>query len=227
MHRTALCQLALAFWLAAPLVAQGTFFAPPRLVRAELPPIPNPMIAGGGEVLVEVLVDIRGRATRPTVLRSTPPYTQMVLDAISRWQFQPARARDITGAESAVDAPITVSAVYRSHELYNNPTLGEPPKDFLRPSADVAYPLVFVKPGFPAQALFGSVLLYEVALDESGRIATARQVAALVPGFEGVASEALGKMRFRAGAYRARPAPATTYVIFGFTLPNTPASQSR
>ena len=227
MNRTALCQLAVAFWLAAPLVAQGTMFTPPRLARAELPPVPSPMTAGGGEVLVEVLVDTSGRATRPTVLRSTPPYTQMVLDAVSRWQFQPARARDVTGAEAAVEAPITVSAVYRSPALFNNPTLGEPAKDFLRPSADVAYPLAFATLTFPAQALFGSVLLYEVALDEGGRITTARQVVALAPGFEAAASEALGKMRFRAGAYRSRPALATTYVIFGFTSPNTPTPQAR
>ncbi len=67
---------------------------------AELPPLPAPNVAGGGEVLIEAIVDRRGALTRPVILRATPPYTQLVLDAIAPWQFEPAREIDYKGVET-------------------------------------------------------------------------------------------------------------------------------
>src|SRR5918993_1261592 len=77
---------------ATSVLAQPGKFTPPRLLKAELSALPSPMVVGGGEVLVEAIVDRAGRLTRPIVLRGTPPYTQLVLDAIAMWRFEPARA---------------------------------------------------------------------------------------------------------------------------------------
>ncbi len=175
-------------------------------MRVELPPEPAPTIVGGGEVMIEFIVDERGTVTRPVIVRGTPPYTEMILKAIAQWQFEPARAVDERGTERPVQAPITVSALYRPPTLLNGPTLGEAPKEFSRVSGDVAYPLLLQAPAFPPQALFGSVLLYEVVLNDAGILVEARSVAS-TSGFETAARDSLAKTRFRGATYRARPVP--------------------
>jgi hypothetical protein len=207
--------------LAAFVSAQGLQkprFVPPRIKAAELPPLPAPNIAGGGEVLIEATVDRRGLVIRPAVLRATPPYTQFVLDAMARWQFEPARETDYKGLVSTVDVPITVLAIYRPPVLLNTPTIGEPTKDLMKPSIDVAMATMTVAPLYPPDARDGGVALYEVTLDEAGRAIETRDVAA-DSGFDGASRSALAQFQFRPGSHRARPVPATTYVLFGFRPP--------
>lgn len=208
-------QVVLVLALGTVAAAQAFRFTPPRLVRSELPPVPPPMVMGGGEVLIEALVDARGFPTRPAILRGTPPFTQMVLDALARWHFEPARATDDRGRDVAVETPITVAAVFRPPTLYNTPLPGEPPRDVSKPSAEVAYPLTLPIPAFPPNALDGSVVLFELTLDEGGSVTQSRSVA-MLPGYESVTRDALAQIRFRAGSYRARPVPARAYVLFGF-----------
>lgn len=193
-------------------------FLRPRLSTAELPPLPAPTIAGGGEVLIEAVVDRRGVVTRPQILRSTPPYTQFVLDAMARWTFEPARAVDYKGIETTVDMPVTVFAIYRPPVLLNTPTIGEPAKDLMKPSGDVALATMTMAPLYPPDARDGGVLLYEIALDDVGRVTETRNVAS-VGGLDSAAQSALAQFRFRPASFRARPVAATTYVIFAFRVP--------
>jgi outer membrane biosynthesis protein TonB len=207
--------------LAAALSAQGLQerrFIPPRITAAELPPLPSMNVVGGGEVLIEALIDRRGLMTRPSILRSTPPFTQFVLDAITRWQFEPARDIDYKGQETTVEMPVTVIAIYRPPILLNAPTVGEAPKDVMKPSGDVAVALSTTSPLYPPNAADGGVVLYEITLDEGGRVTQSRGVGT-VGGFESAALDALAKFQFRPGTFRARPVPTTTYVIFGFRPP--------
>ena len=44
---------------------QPPSFTPPRIVRAEVPALPSPTVVGGGEVLIEVVIDRAGRADSP------------------------------------------------------------------------------------------------------------------------------------------------------------------
>ncbi len=200
--------------------AQLRGYSPPRLLRADIPPEPPSTVIGGGEVLIEFIVDVRGTVTRPIIVRGTPPYTQMVMDAIARWQFEPARAVDERGAQREVQAPITVSALFRPPTVYNGPTLGESPTQVARPSADVAYPLDIVSPAFPPNALFGAVLLFEVGLNETGQAVETRGLAPS-SGFDAAARDSLARMRFQGATYRARPVPSVTYVLFGFRQPTS------
>ena len=218
-----------SFALAVVVSAQGLQkprFIPPRLNTAQmvpLPPLPPPTVAGGGEVVIEALVDRRGRVLHPTVVRSTPPYTQFVLDAIARWRFEPARDIDDKGLETAVDMPVSVAAIYRAPVLMNTPTIGEPPRDSGKPSGDAASPIATAVPNYPPQALDGGVVLFEVLINEAGGMTDIRGIAS-TGGFESASREALASWRFRGGLYRGRPVPATAYVVFGFRTPVAPAS---
>jgi hypothetical protein len=195
----------------------GTF-SPPRIIRAELPDLPAPTIVGGGEVLIEATVDRNGGLGRLIVLRSTPPYTDLVVSTLSRWRFQPARASNGSDPEEPVEAPILIAAVYRPPMLYNGPTLGEAPKELAVASGDVAYPDALIAPAYPPKAVSPAVLLFEVTLDQSGRIAETLPIASNA-GFEGAAREALMQWKFRPGLVRGRPGPSTVYVVFGFQTP--------
>src|SRR5262249_51428172 len=54
-----------------------------------LPVIPVQAV-GGGEVFLEVTVSIGGVVTDIRKLRVTPPYTEVLTDAVGQWQFRPA-----------------------------------------------------------------------------------------------------------------------------------------
>jgi hypothetical protein len=214
--RVALATLVLG--VAAATYAQSPKFTPPRLLKAELPPMPPPTIAGAGEVLIEAIVDRTGALGRPVILRGTPPYTQMVFDAMSTFRFEPARMAGPDGVEAAIEMPITIAGLFRPPVSSNTPTIGESPKDWSRPSGDAAYPISMEMPNYPPQLRDGGVVLLEVALNGAGGVTETRGVAS-VGGFESASREALTKWRFTGASYRARPVPTTAYVLFGFRTP--------
>jgi hypothetical protein len=187
-------------------------------MNAELPPEAPVTVVGGGEVLIELIVDVQGRVTRPGVVKSSPPFTQMVLASLAEWRFEPARDVDEREIDREVEVPVTVSALYRPPMLQGGPAPGAPSAHLSTLSGDVAYPLSLVSPPYPPHAVLGAVVLFEVALDAAGRMVDARGFGPLA-GFESAARDSLAKMRFRGATHRGRPVPSVTYVIFGFRPP--------
>ncbi len=218
MRRTHVVIAVLALGAAAAVSAQRLTFTPPRLLTADLTPLPAPTIIGGGEVLIEATIDRTGRVIRPNVLRGTPPYTNMVLDTLTTWRFEAASVRSVDGRDESVDMPVVIAAVYRAPVLMNAPTIGEVPKDWSKPSGDVAYPIAMEMPNYPPTARDGGVVLLEVKLNEAGAMTDTRGVAS-VGGFDSAARDALAQWRFRGAMYRSRPVPSTAYVLFGFRQP--------
>ena len=217
-----LATLALAVVVSAQVLRKPEFH-PARLKTADypaalLPPLPSPNVTGGGEVLIEVLVDRRGAVLRPAIIRATAPYTQFVLDAVARWRFDPARDIDYKGLETTVDIPVTIVAIYRPPILMNAPTVGEPPRDWSRPSGDAPYPVATTTPNYPPNAHDGGVVLFELSLDEAGTVTETRAIGS-TSGFESASREALAGFRFKGGSYRAKPVPSKVYVLFGFRPP--------
>jgi hypothetical protein len=218
MIRTCAVAAVLCVGFAGSTAAQSLKFTPPRLLKAELRYMPLPTVAGGGEVLIEAIVDRNGHLGRPVILRGTPPYTQMVFDAMSTFRFEPARTTGPDGVETAIEMPITIAGFFRPPVLTNTPTIGEPPKDWSKPSGDAAYPISMEMPNYPPQARDGGSVLLEVSLNGAGGVTDTRGVAS-IGGFESASREALTKWRFTSASYRAQPVPTTAYVLFGFRSP--------
>ena len=210
---------ALALTLAASAAAQTSLsYSPPRLVRGDLPAVAPPNVVGGGQVVIEAIVDRRGMLTRPVIVRSTPPFSNLLLDAIGRWTFKPAEALRDDNTTGPVDATVLIAAVYRPPTVVNGPTLGEVPKDVAKASTEVPYPTSLVSPPYPVKALHASIVLFEVLLDERGKMTDARAIGS-EPGFESAARDALMQWTFSPATYRGRPAPAVAYIVFGFAEP--------
>jgi TonB family protein len=200
---------------------QPATFIPPRILNAALPAPPALTVAGGGEVLIEAIVARSGTVTRPTLLRSAPPYAQFVLDAIAQWRFLPARTSSAGTPETPVDAPVLIAAVYRPPAMFLGATVGEVPKDLATPTVEVVFPSCLISPVYPpnaANSIIVSTVLFEVSLDETGRIQEARAIVT-DPAFESAALDALMQWRFHPALFRGRPARATAYVLFGFRPP--------
>jgi TonB family protein len=202
--------------IAATLLLTVTVFTPPRLVSGEPPGLPGATTLGGGEVLIEVIVDKSGAVTRPTVLRSTPPYAQMVLEAVGRWRFVPAHIREEDGSDQIVEAPILIGAVYRAG--FDEPTLGPAPVDLKPPSSNAPYPITMPGPRYPPLALFGGVVLLEVSLDEAG-ITRAVRVVRSNPPFDVPSRESVSQWKFRGASMQSRPVPSNAYILLGFVAP--------
>ena len=203
--------------LSAVVSAQQLPYTPPRLVGGDLPAAAPATVVGGGEVLIEATVDQNGRLTQAIVLRSTPPFSNIVLNAVSRWRFTPARATS-DGKDVAVDGTVLIAAIYRPPTLINGPALGDRPRDLASASPNAPYPVSTVAPSYPPQARAGSVVLYEVSLDEAGQIKSIRGVGA-DSGFDAAAKDALIQWKFRGASVQGRPVSSTVYVIFGFSEP--------
>lgn len=167
--------------------------------------------------MIEMGVDQGGALAHPIVLRSTPPFTNLVLDAVSRWSFAPARGT-VDGKATVVDSAVLIAAVYRPPTLMNGPTLGEQPRDLANASSNAPYAVSTAAPSYPPQAQMGAVLLYEISLDEAGQIRKMGAVASN-PAFDAAARDALAQWRFRGAALQGRPVPSTAYVIFAFSQP--------
>ena len=101
------------------------------------------------------------------------------------------------GVETAIEMPITIAGVFRPPVLMNTPTIGESPKDWSRPSGDVAYPISMEMPNYPPQVRDGGVVLLEVALNGAGGVTETRGVA------RSGDSKARRVKRSRSGASRA------------------------
>src|SRR5262249_51094531 len=72
--------LALIGTIGAIAFAQGPF-SPARYRGGPVPPIPGDVV-GGGEVRVEAEVDRDGRVTAVRLLRTTPPFGDLVAGAV-------------------------------------------------------------------------------------------------------------------------------------------------
>lgn len=213
-------------FVAATLNAQETW-TPPRLEAGGSPGAPV-MAVSGGEVFLEVAVSETGTVSHVDVLRTTPPFTDVVLDAVRSWIFIPAeRTEERTPGTppstitelvtETVPSRVFVAAIFRPPSLYT-PTLGVPPTDVAAPTEEVAAPITSVTPSFPPQALHGGTVLTEVTVGVDGSVTNA-EVVQSAAGFDEVAVSAARQWSFRPALVNGRFEETYAYVAFTFRPP--------
>jgi TonB family protein len=206
-------------------VPRSNEIAPARLIAGSVPPVPMTMLSGG-QVFLELAVDVDGRVAGVRTLRATPPLTSVVRDAVRDWRFEPSQ-RSIDSATETIHfafrmarlTTVFVGAVYRAPVLVG-PTLGTAPTDVATADAQTPMPVTVATPSFPPNAFCGGVVLVEAAIDATGSVYDARVVASAPP-FDGAALDAARQFRFRPGRVDGVAAPSYAYLIFGFPQPIT------
>ncbi len=207
-------QLFAASWLLA-----SDSFQPARFESGDV--FAQPPMAGGGQVLLEVDVSESGEVSEVTVLRSTPPFTDLLRQAVDGWRFTAAReARGEPEALAAVESKVLVAGFFRPPTLYNAPALGEPPKDVASPSTEVPFPETMAAPLYPptAHLHLGQTVLVEVDVGEDGRVTAAKAVRAAA-GLDAAALDAARQWRFRPARREGAASRSVAYIVFGFREP--------
>lgn len=205
-----MARLPLLVALGLVLASAGTAYAPARFQSGAAPAIPADAV-GGGEVFVELQVNERGAVTAARPLRTTPPFTEYVIDAVKGWRFTPAHDAD------PVAAAIMVAAIFRPPAL-TGPTLGERPSDVGQPSRGVAAPIDTPLPPFPPHAQSDGVVMIEARIAASGELETARVIRSAPP-FDDAAMKTVRTWRFTPAQRDGMPIVAYVYVILGFRRP--------
>ena len=207
-------------------VTQTARVVAPAVYRSgPLPALPV-MALGGGEVVVEVTVSARGAVVAVRPLRVTVPYTESVVAAVKTWQFTPAEELldPLTRAPGepptrTIESKVTVAALFRPPNVYDNATLGEPFRDIDAPSGEAPFPISSVTPPFAPSARDGGVVLVEARVDESGEV-EATAVKQSSPPFDEASLAAAQQWRFRPARVAGAPAAARVYLMFGFRVPD-------
>ena len=197
-------------------------YRPARLADGSPPASPAITIAGGGEVLLEVSVDAQGRVSHIDRLRATPPYTDMVAEAVENWRFTPAETFSERDGKRLVDSRVLVAAIYRAPALYNGRTVGEVPKDIAKPSISIPMPEELLPPSYPPNGSGDAMVLLEVELGADGTTKDVRVVHS-GGGFDSAALQAVQRWTFRpARSLDEAALPSFAYIVVGFRQPIQP-----
>jgi TonB family protein len=175
-------------------------------------------------VLVEAAVDRTGSVSGVTVLRTTPPFDEVVTTAVRGWRFSPGEVVQADGTRGPAATRVLVAAILRPPTLLNGPTVGEPPRDVKAPSEQVPFPIAIAMPPFPPLAIAGGVVMLEVDVRPDGSVGKAVVVRS-GPGFDGAAMDAIAQWRFTPPRLGGRIVPSVAYVVFAFSQPIIVPSQ--
>ena len=208
--------------LATPLYAQQPY-APARYAAGSGPVLPA-LVVGGGHAFVELTIGPDGAVQKATPLRSTPPFTQGLIDAVTGWRFSPA-IEDALGPDGKplcpkpVSSKVLVASLFRAPTLLT-PTLGEKTVNVATASPEVLYPTATNQPPAPPPAIAGGVVLVEVSVDGFGAVKDARVIGSAPP-FDQAALNAARQWRFRPARVNGHATAAYAYLVFGFPQPIT------
>jgi TonB family protein len=185
---------------------------PARLQRGTLPSLP-PMAVGGGQVFLQLAIDRTGRVADVVPLRTTPPFTSLMTEAVREWTFRPAEE------SGQVGSAVLVAALFRPPSS-GVPTLGEMPRDVGTGSPAMPFPVVAVTPAYPPHAYMGGIVLLEARVNRLGAVVDATVLRSARP-FDAAAQAAARQWRFRPAQRQDGPVSAIVYLVFGFPVPVT------
>jgi TonB family protein len=184
-----------------------------------------PLAVGGGEVMLEVTVGSAGDVRAIKLLRTTPPFAEVLETAVRTWRFIPASARESRPgsppADVAVESTVLVAGIFRAPTL-NAPTIGEAPRDVASERDQTAFPVIKPDaPLYPPLAVSPGIVLIETTIDVDGRPSASRVIRSSPP-FDQAALDAVQRWVFRAARIDGVSTPTFAYVVFGFPVPVTP-----
>ena len=154
-------------------------------------------------------------------MRKTPPFTELLRQAVSGWRFAPAReVLEPPEGPAAIDSKVLVAGFFRPPTLYNAPARGEVPEDAAPPSADVPFPATMVAPLFPPTTYLymSQAVVIEVEVGAEGKV-TSSKVIRKAEGLDAAATDAAKEWRFRPGRRNGKAIPSVAYIVFGFREP--------
>jgi TonB family protein len=169
-----------------------------------LPALPL-LAVGGGEVFLDVAVAPDGHVGTVTVLRATPPFTDLVAAAVRRWTFS-----------DGVAGNLLVAALIRPPALHG-PTLGEQPHDVGSGSGRTPLPVATVTPSISPFAHSSGVVLVEARVDRGGAV-TDVIVLQSAPPFDEAACAAVRLWTFRPARIGGAAVSSVAYVLLGFPV---------
>ncbi len=198
-------------------------FHPAKYRSGALPPLPPLTVVGGGEVMLELDVSSVGSVRAAKVLRTTAPYTDLLIAATKTWQFAPAEIEIEPAPPAArprfraVESTVLVAAVFRAPALVG-PTLGDLPRDVGTGADATPFPFSTAPPIFPPRARDAGMVMVETTIDLSGQ-PTQNRVVVSSTAFDEAALTALRQWRFRPARIAGSPTPTLAYVVVGFRQP--------
>jgi TonB family protein len=193
--------------------AQG--FSPPTPISVVTAPYPSQSLFGG-EVVLDALIDNRGRIVETKVVRGASPFLENALSTVRTWSFFPARQ---DGQPVAARIGITFQ-FSQSHE----PPRAAPPQDFGESSSSAgdraALPIVAAAPQYPAASTGdGSVILYDLVGTE-GQL-TSVQVLQDAEPFTTAALTAVRQWHFAPGRRAGADSDSAAIVVVTFRYSGT------
>ena len=166
-------------WHSAPGIVK-TPAAPPPTSGAFSPPAPLSLVASpypaqslfGGEVVLDALIDARGRVAETQTIRGASPFLENALVALRTWSFLPAR---LEGQPVASRAAIVFQFV-QSYEPPRAPSAEPPlePNDARLPAGPDRGPLPVApfEPRFPAGATRDGSAILSGIVTPQGQLAS-------------------------------------------------------
>jgi TonB family protein len=208
--------LALVCSIATVVASQPT--TAPRLRDAAVP-LPAPEALGGGEVIVELSVAIDGSVASVQPLRTTPPFTQRLVDVVAKWRFTNATTV-IDSRVTAVPYPVLVIGAFRAPTLYAGPALGGVAETRGVASARLPQLQSVLMPSYPPRATGDGFVIIEI---EMTRFAVPREYRVITPasGFDSAALSAVRAWRFTPPATSDVADRVFVYALVGFRSPVT------
>lgn len=210
--------------MAAAAAGQPAGRVPARYAAGGLPPLPVQAV-GGGEVLLELAVGTDGRVGAVRTLRATPPFTDVMREAVRSWRFTPAEegtpleraGGGETRGRTPVASTVIVAGMFRPPAL-DAPTFAERPVDLARPAEEAAFPLATVMPPYPPLARDSGIVLVEVHVNARGQAVDATAIRQSPP-FDEPALAAARRWTFRPARADGIAVDTLVYIVFGFRQP--------
>ena len=193
------------------LVAQADI-EPARFVNGAIPVLPV-MMTSRADVIVSADVSETGRVTAVDVLRSTPPLTDAVVQAVRGWRFSPA----LDSMRKPMESRVLIDMVALAPSLYT-PTVGTPPKDVAPPDPRIPFPAQTRTPLYPINARTEGTLVLEARVDPTGHVVGVTAVRS-APAFDAPGLDAVRGWTFRPAQSPTAPPSTYVYVVMAFRQP--------